>query len=128
MSKILLFPECVYGVNLCSRSNQDKGNCFFLEAKKLSCQVMILTWHLKWERPMMNSLKSTSPLPSSSKMSMTRLKSHDIQCQLSFQSFLLFKQGGSWQHFCAWRYCGAMDKLFGLSSWGGAFLGEAKRI
>ena len=98
----------MYGVNLCSRSNQDSENCFFLEAKKLSCQVMILTWHLKWERPMMNSLKSTSPLPSSSKMSMTRLKSHDIQCQLSFQSFLPFKQGGSGQHFCAWRYCGAM--------------------
>ena len=89
---------------------------------------MILTWHLKWERPMMNSLKSTSPLPSSSKMSMTRLKSHDIQRQLSFQSLLPFKQGRSGQHFCAWRYCRAMDKLFGLPSWGGAFGGEEKRI
>ena len=89
---------------------------------------MILTWHLKWERPMMNSLKSTSPLPSSSKMSMTRLKSQDIQCQLSFQSFLPLKQGGSGQHFCAWRYCGAMDKLFGLPSWGGAFKKEYEQI
>ena len=36
--------------------------------------LVILSINLKCERPIMNSLKSTSPLPSSSKMSITLLK------------------------------------------------------